>query len=160
MPLYPHVNGREDRLEGMTDRLVARVRRANAGDAGPLDGWQAYLQRFAHAVRDIAIDHPLSADRHAPSGRPVAATAAAQRGRRRGLPRRADRAAFDRSSGRRRLPLNEGDAPVPTGDDGLDLASYPTVIRLRATLSVDHSSAEFEQGLEALLDRLDLHLSQ
>ena len=59
MSLYRHVNGREDLLEGMTDRLVAQLRRDYSGDAGPLDGWQAYLQRFAHAVRDVAVDHPL-----------------------------------------------------------------------------------------------------
>jgi TetR/AcrR family tetracycline transcriptional repressor len=189
MSLYRHVNGREDLLEGMTERLVAQVRRDNPGDAGPLDGWQAYLQRFAHAVRAVAIDHPLVfpliATRHpaAPWLRPPLRSVAVVEDFLDALTARGltDRQAVDvyrsftsfllghllletammgASTAPVEEPLNEGDAPVPTGDDGLDLASYPTVLRLRATLSVDHSSIEFEQGLEALLDRLDLHLSQ
>lgn len=59
MTLYRHVNGREDLLEGMTSRLVAQVRSDPDGPAGPQDGWQSYLQWFAHGVRDVAIAHPL-----------------------------------------------------------------------------------------------------
>lgn len=56
--------------------------------------------------------------------------------------------------------MDEGDAQTPTRDTGLDLSDYPLVNALRSALTEDHSAAEFEAGLEALLDRLDLHLSQ
>ena len=62
-------------------------------------------------------------------------------------------------------PLDEGGATVPSPDRGepggeLDLSSCPTVLRLREQLSVHEPAEDFEQSLEALLDRLDRELSQ
>ena len=60
-------------------------------------------------------------------------------------------------------PLDEGDADVRAdidGVDGLDLADCPTVLRLQGPLTVHEPGEEFEQSLEALLDRLDRELSQ
>ena len=58
MSLYRYVNGREDLLEGIVDRMVDDLhvdpRRANSWR----DGWQAYLQWLAHAVRRLARQHP------------------------------------------------------------------------------------------------------
>src|SRR4051794_30389855 len=51
MALYRHVNGREDLLEGIVDRVMEEVD-GEPGDAlSPADGWQAYLQWLAHQVR-------------------------------------------------------------------------------------------------------------
>jgi len=58
------------------------------------------------------------------------------------------------------LALDEGEAPIPEDDAELDLEDFPTVERLRAALSEDHSKAEFEIGLEALIERIELHISQ
>jgi TetR/AcrR family tetracycline transcriptional repressor len=44
MSLYRHVNGREDLLEGVVDRMVARLQlRPDQEQLGPADGWQSYL---------------------------------------------------------------------------------------------------------------------
>ena len=81
MSLYRHVNGREDLLEGIVDRLVGHLHlRPDAGQLGPTDGWQAYLQWLAHGVRVAGRRAPegLPADRDPASGRTLAAAAAAQ----------------------------------------------------------------------------------
>ncbi len=63
-------------------------------------------------------------------------------------------------------PLDEGGAVAPTTDaaggseEELDLSECPTVLRLRPELSVHEPAEDFEQSLEALLDRLDRELSQ
>ena len=58
------------------------------------------------------------------------------------------------------LALDEGESRIPEDDAELDLEDFPTVERLRAALSEDHSKAEFEIGLEALIERIELHISQ
>src|SRR5687768_10459107 len=58
MSLYHHVNGREDLLEGMIDRVVAKVGLPDDTAVGPVDGWQTLLQHVAHDVRAVAIEHP------------------------------------------------------------------------------------------------------
>ena len=58
------------------------------------------------------------------------------------------------------VPLDEGDAQVPNQDGRVDLSGNPSVARLRPLLSEDRSREEFEISLEALLDRLELTLSQ
>jgi hypothetical protein len=49
-------------------------------------------------------------------------------------------------------------------DDGAPpqrkLVGYPCLQHLQPTLSRDHSTAEFEEGLEALLDRLELLIAR
>ena len=69
MSLYRHVNGREDLLEGVVDRMVACLRlHPDQEQLGPADGWQSYLQWLAHSVRALAREHPnafpLIATRH------------------------------------------------------------------------------------------------
>lgn len=189
MSLYRYVSGREDLLEGIVARLVASVSTDPGTHLAPADGWQSYLQWFAHSVRQVALDHPLLfplvATRHpsAPWLRPPLRSVAIVEDFldaliARGVAR--DQAvAVYRSftgfllghllletvtlgavAGPVEEPLNEGGADVATGDDAVDLDDYPTVRGLRDELSQDHTEAEFEQGLEALLDRLDLRLSQ
>lgn len=58
------------------------------------------------------------------------------------------------------VPLDEGDAAIPNRDGDVDLTGSPTILRMRSLLSEDHSLDEFEAGLETLLDRLELELSQ
>ncbi len=189
MSLYRHVNGREDLLEAVTGELVDQIA-VDPGDAlEPLDGWQSYLQWFAHSVRDVALAHPLLfplvATRHpaAPWLRPPLRSirvveqfldALIARGLEPAQAVEIYRSFTTFLLGHLLLetvnqgattapveePLDEsGEAPA-TGDQDLELADYPTVSALRAQLSEDHTRAEFEQGLEALLDRLDLAISQ
>jgi TetR/AcrR family tetracycline transcriptional repressor len=189
MSLYRHVNGREDLLEGITGELVAHLHTDAALPTGQLDGWQGYLQRFAHSVRDVALAHPLLfpliATRHPAASwlRPPLRSIAAVENFLNALTARGltdqeavdvyrsftsfllgqlllETASMGAPTSPAEEPLNEGDADTPTTDAELDLSRYPTVTRLQAALSDHDSATEFEQALEALLDRLDLHLSQ
>jgi len=61
MSLYRYVNGREDLLEGIVDRMVSELHlRYDDALLTATDGWQAYLQWLAHGVRSLARDHPRS----------------------------------------------------------------------------------------------------
>jgi len=189
MSLYRYVNGREDLIEGVTSQLVEQVS-SDPGDLlGPGAGWQSYLQWFAHSVRDVAIAHPLLfpliATRHPgatwlrPPLRSVRVVedfldALMERGLTEtqavGVYRTftsfllghllLETVNMGATTSPAEEPLDEGDAALPSADADLDLDDYPTVRRLRPILSEDHTAAEFEQGLEALLDRMDLRLSQ
>ncbi len=61
-------------------------------------------------------------------------------------------------------PLDEGGAAIVPDEAvtarEIDLDRSPTVLRLREQLSLHDPREEFEQSLEALLDRLDRELSQ
>ena len=189
MSLYHHVNGREDLLEGMVDRLVENFRVQPHDPLGPADGWQAYLQRLANSVRALAVKHPdafpLVATRHpaAPWLRPPLRSLAVvedfleamtQRGLRPAQAVHAYKMFTSFLLGHLLLevasagaqtapieePLDEGDAAVPNQDEQLDVADFPLVTEFRGLLTRHDPDDEFEQSLEALLDRLDLELSQ
>jgi TetR/AcrR family transcriptional regulator, tetracycline repressor protein len=189
MSLYYHVNGREDLLEGMVGEIVSGVQLPGADDLGPQDHWQVFLQFVAHQVREVATAHPnlfpLVATRPpaAPWLRPplrslelveefLSGLVA------RGLPDDAavqvykvftsfllgqlllEVAQLGAETGPPDEPLDEGGADVPPESEQEDLAGRPTVLRLRDRLAHHDTRAEFEQALEALLDRLDRELSQ
>jgi TetR/AcrR family transcriptional regulator, tetracycline repressor protein len=189
MSLYHHVNGREDLLEGMVAQLVDDVSIPTQDTLGPADGWQAFLQHVAHEIKQLADEHPnlfpLVATRPpaAPWLRPplrslriVEAFLDGLTGR--GLPD--DQAVYvykvfttfllghlllevaqaGAATGPVDEPLDEGDAPVPNGDQQIEIDDFPTVVRLSPQLRVHDADVEFERALESLLDRLDGELSQ
>ena len=190
MSLYRYVNGREDLLEGIVDRLVEQLHlRPEDGELGPVDGWQAYLQWLAHGVRGLAVEHPhvfpLIATRHpaAPWLRPPLRslrvveeflTTLIERGFSDERAVTAYRAFSSFLLGHLLLevtvrgartsppeePLDEGDSDVPNSDQKLDLADYPNLHRLEPELSEDHADAEFERALEDLLDHLDRRIAE
>lgn len=189
MSLYRYVNGREDLLEGVVDQLVSSIEVEPGTRMEPGDGWQAFLQWFAHDVRRLALAHPaafpLIATRHpsAPWLRPPLRSLQVVEAFLTGLRSRgfSDRQAVNayRSFSSFLLghlllecamrgaetspaeePLDEGDADRPNKDAQLDLSDYPTVARLQGPLTEDHTEAEFEEALEHLLIRMDLELSQ
>lgn len=189
MSLYRYVNGREDLLEAVVDKLVNELRVDPQGNMDPMDGWQAFLQWMAHEVRRLSLEHPnafpLIATRHpaAPWLRPPLRSLHVVEDFIDGLTTRGftDRQAVvayrsftsfllghllleaatrGASTAPLEEPLNEGDAAIPNSDVDLDLSDYPAVTRLRDELSEDHTEEEFERALEALLERLDLNLSQ
>jgi len=150
----------------------------------PIDGWHAYLQRLAHGVRAVARAHPhifpLIATRHpaAPWLRPplrslrvvedFLATLISHH-----LSDDHAVQAYRTFSGfllghlllevsllgaqtaPAEEPLDEGDSNVPNADQQLHLENFPHIQRLQPRLSEDHATAEFEQALDDLLDRLD-----
>jgi TetR/AcrR family tetracycline transcriptional repressor len=189
MSLYRYVNGREDLLEGVVDRLVDQIRVDPETRMEPQDGWQAFLQWLAHSVRDLALSHPsifpLIATRHpsAPWLRPPLRslriveeflTSLTARGFTEVQAVRTYRTFSSFLLGHLLLevatigaetspveePLDEGNSSLPGGAQDLDLEGFSTIKRLRPLLSEDHTEEEFEQALEALLDRIDLDLSQ
>lgn len=189
MSLYHHVNGRADLLEGMVDALVAQVQADPTTRLEPSDGWQAYLQALARSVRRVARDNPqafpLVATQHpaAPWLRPplrslelvedFLTTLTA-----RGFPDEVavstyktfssfllghlllEIAGSGNATAQPHLPINEGDAEVPTGDELQNVEDFPVVLRLQHLLAEDRADREFEEALEALLDRLDNQFSQ
>ena len=189
MSLYYHVNGRQDLLEGMVGEIVSTVRLPPVESIGPLDRWQVFLQLVAHEVRGVATAHPnlfpLIATRPpaAPWLRPplrslpiVEDFLGGLVGR--GLPDDAavhvykvftsfllgqlllEVAQLGAETGPAEEPLYEGDADVPAREPQPQLDTAPTVLRLQERLTEHDAQAEFEQALEALLDRLDRELSQ
>jgi AcrR family transcriptional regulator len=189
MSIYHHVNGREDLLDAVVDQLVAEVRVDPETALGPSDGWQAYLQVLARSVHRLAVEHPLAfplvATRHPAAAwlRPPLRSVAVVEDfllamTSRGLDDRAavhvykvftsfllghlllEVAAAGASTGPVEEPLDEGGSRVTDEGAELDLDAYPTVLRLRPQLARDDAEEQFERALEAVLDRLDLELSQ
>lgn len=187
MAIYRYLPGREalleaviaEVLEGLHDRLDEHLTQT----------WQGYLQAYAHEVRTIAIDHPqvfpLVATKHpaAPWLRPplrsielvedflatlsmhgfsddhVAETYRAFTSFLLGhlLLECGIRGA---NTGPIEEPLNEGGADVVSDDGDSGLSGAPTIRRLRTLLSEDHAETEFEMAVEALLDRIEMTISQ
>lgn len=189
MAIYRHVNGREDLLEGVVDRLVATLQIDPGHEMEPLDGWQAFLQWMAHDVRRMALEHPkafpLVATRHpaAPWLRPPLRSLRVVEEFLHGLLARGfteeqavrayriftsflighlllESAARGGDLSPASVPLDEGEAAIPNRDARLDLDEFPTVVRLAGELEADHVDADFEESLEHLLERLDHELSQ
>jgi TetR/AcrR family transcriptional regulator, tetracycline repressor protein len=190
MSLYRYVNGREDLLEGIVDRMGAELHlRRDHEELHSTTGWQAYLQWLAHAVRALAREHPnlfpLMATRHpaAPWLRPPLRslrvvedflTTLISRGFSDARAVMAYRAFSSFLLGYLLLeatllgartapaeePLDEGDSDVPGADQDIDLDGFPHIRRLEVQLSEDHAGAEFEQALEDLLDRLDRFITE
>jgi TetR/AcrR family transcriptional regulator, tetracycline repressor protein len=186
MALYRHVNGREDLLEAMVSQLTSRLERSPESQLGTDVGWQGYLQSLAHAVRDVAFEHPqvfpLVATRHpaAPWLRPPLRSlelveeflvALTSRGFTDDQAVSAYRAFTSFLVGHLLLDvaqmgasiteetLDEGGASSPNGTT-TSLAEFPNVKRLKPLLSEDRSQEEFESALEDLLDRIDRVVSQ
>jgi AcrR family transcriptional regulator len=178
MALYHHVPGREALLDAVVESVVDELYGDPEVHLEAHGGWVDYLQRLAHGLRRIALAHPevfpLVATRPpaAPWIRPPlrslrwiesmlqVMTAAGFRD--------ADAATAYRAFssfllghlllevsglGVQTTPVEEPDvSPVE------DLSAYPIVRRLESELSGDHAVPDFEEALEALLDRVALLL--
>lgn len=183
MALYRYVSSKEDLLDQVVDHLVADMRRDDAVPMAPRDGWQDFLQRLAHGVRRVALEHPkafpLVASRppEAPWLRPPLRSVDWVEVFLSGLISDGftDRAAVAGYRaftsfllGHLLLEVSTHGAdvgPLDVLDDGTEddtesSSDHPTVHRLRSDLSQDHAAAEFEEALEALLDRLTLIRSE
>jgi AcrR family transcriptional regulator len=175
MALYRYVPSKEDLLDAVVEFLVAGVRADEVVLDAPQDGWQDFLQRLAHGVRRMALAHPkafpLVASRpaEAPWLRPPLRSLDWVETFLSGLLSEgfSDEAALEGYRaytsfllGHLLLEVAVHGADVgpldvlddQTGEPGL--SDFPTVARLRKPLSEDHSAVEFEEALEALLDRM------
>ncbi|HEX8345001.1 MAG TPA: TetR/AcrR family transcriptional regulator C-terminal domain-containing protein [Actinoplanes sp.] len=178
MALYRYVPGREALLDGIVETVVDELYGDPDVHLRAHAGWEDYLQRLAHGLRRIALAHPqvfpLVATRPpaAPWVRPPlrslrwiesmldVMTSA-------GFSDEAAAAVYRAFSsfllghlllevsahGVETGPVEEPEVP-PTGD----LSGYPILRRLEQQLSQDVAAADFEEALEALLDRVALLL--
>ena len=182
MSLYRYVPGKEDLLDAVVDSLVLSMAKDDEVLDTPRDGWQDFLQRLAHGVRRVALEHPkafpLVASRppEAPWLRPPLRSIDWVEDFLDGLISEGftDESAVGAYRGFTSFLLGHlllevathgGDiGPLDVIDDGSpdydDLDAAPTVRRLRDALSEDHAAVEFEEALENLLDRLALLRSE
>lgn len=176
MSLYRYVPGKEDLLDAVVERLVGDLREDPDVLAEPRSGWQDFLQRLAHGVRRVALAHPVafplvaSRPPEAPWLRPPLRSLDWVETFLAGLTAEgftddgavaAYRAFTSFLLGHLLLEvagLGADLGPLDVLDDGEEesLRDHPTVARLRPGLREDHASAEFEEALETLLDRLAL----
>jgi AcrR family transcriptional regulator len=182
MALYRYVPGREDLLDAVVGRIIEQMQQDDVVGS-PQDGWRDFLQRMAHGVRRIALDHPkvfpLVASRppEAPWLRPPLRSVAwvetfLQGLRQEGFSDDAAVATYRAftsfllghlllevaSHGAEVAPLGVLDSENDPGSS--ELAPYPAVRELRSALSVDRSAVEFEDSLEELLNRIALIAAQ
>ncbi|OBH18547.1 TetR/AcrR family transcriptional regulator [Mycolicibacter terrae] len=183
MALYRYVHGRGDLLTGVVDHIIDRLYADQLAARRQEDGWQDYLMRLAHGVRQIALDHPevfpLVATQapEAPWVRPPLRSlrwmesfldTLISYGFDDGAAVVAYRSYTTFLIGHLLLEVSEHGAELHPEEALLedsvrpvrDLTSYPHLQRLQPMLSQDHSSAEFEEALEAMLDRLELLLAR
>ncbi|WP_284042713.1 TetR/AcrR family transcriptional regulator C-terminal domain-containing protein [Actinoplanes sp. M2I2] len=174
MALYRYVPGREALLDGVVETVVDELFGDPDVHLEARAGWADYLRRLAHGLRRIALAHPevfpLVATRPpaAPWIRPplrslrwiesmlTVMTSA-------GFSDEAAAAAYRAFSsfllGHLLLEVSArgveaGLDAVPTGD----LSAYPILRRMEPHLARDGAAQDFEEALEALLDRVTLLL--
>ena len=177
MSMYRYVPSREDLLDAVVQRITEEVEGDEDVYPEPRNGWQDFLIRLAHGVRRVALKHPkvfpLVASRplEAPWLRPPLRSLLWVERFLQAL--QADGFDDDEVAGAYRaytsfllghllLEVSTHGADVGPLDvladdeDPGGLAEYPTVGRLRRQLSENHAALEFEDGLEELLNRLQV----
>jgi AcrR family transcriptional regulator len=178
MALYRYLPGREALLDGVVETVVEEL----FGDPGvhleAHAGWVDYLQRLAHGLRRIALAHPevfpLVATRPpaAPWVRPPLRSlrwieslleVMTEAGFSDENAAAVYRAFSSFLLGYLLLEVaSHGVETGPVEEPGVpaveDLSDYPILRRLEPHLSVDVAAQDFEEALEALLDRIALLL--
>lgn len=184
MALYRYVHGRGDLLTAVVSRIIDQLHDDQLAARRQEDGWQDYLVRLAHGVRQIALDHPevfpliATQPPDAPWVRPPlrslrwmetflstllsygfddTAAVAAYRSYTTFL---LGQLLLEVSARGAELSPEQAILDSQTDSPDAGRVHYPHLNRLRPMLSEDHSAAEFEDGLEALLDRIEVGLSR
>lgn len=178
MALYRYVPGREALLDGVVETVVDELFGDPDVHLEAHAGWVDYLQRLAHGLRRIALAHPevfpLIATRPpaAPWVRPplrslrwIESLLEVMTGA--GFSDE-DAAAVYRAFSSFLLGylllevsshgVETGPVEEPDVSSIEDLSHYPILQRLEPHLSVDVAAQDFEEALEALLDRVALLL--
>ncbi|HSP60492.1 MAG TPA: TetR family transcriptional regulator [Ornithinimicrobium sp.] len=179
MALYRHVEGREEVLEAVVDRLLSDLDLPE-----PTGPWEDYLSAFARAVRTLSQRHPqafpLVATNHPAAPwlcPPLRSLALVDRFfadlRELGWDRESSVEVYQAfasfllgfllletaRAGAGTAPpdvsLDEGGDGGPRGPDReLDVTAYPTLLDLRPLLESDRCEEEFRTGFDSLLERL------
>jgi len=180
MSLYRYVPGRENLLDAVVESITGQLDRDPEVLHEPHDGWEDFLVRLAHGVRRVALAHPkafpLVASRplEAPWLRPPLRSLTWVERFLVGL----SAEGFDDDSavgayraftsfllGHLLLEVSTQGADVgpldvlEEDDKPGSLDEYPTVARLRSSLSQDHAAIEFEDALDELVNRVALMIS-
>ena len=178
MALYRYVPGREALLDGVVETVVDELLGDPDVHLEAHAGWVDYLQRLAHGLRRIALAHPevfpLIATRptEAPWIRPplrslrwIESLLEVMTGA--GFSDQNAAAVYRAFSGFllgslllevSALGVETGPVEEPDVAPAGDLSRYPLVKRLEPHLSIDVAAQDFEEALEALLDRVALLL--
>lgn len=178
MALYRYIPGREALLDGVVETVVDELFGDPDVHLEGHAGWVDYLQRLAHGLRRIALAHPevfpLVATRP-PAAPWVRPPLRSLRWIESLLEVMTDAGFSDENAaavyrafssfllgylllevsarGVETGPVEEPDTPPQE-----DLGKYPVLQRLEPHLSVDVAAQDFEEALEALLDRVALLL--
>lgn len=180
MALYRHVHGRQDLLGGIVDHLVDQLYDDQLAARRQEDGWQDYLVRLAHGVRAIAVAHPHlfpTLATRAPEAPWVRPPLRSLRWMETFLDTLIGYGFSDRAAvsayrsyttfllGHLLLEVAARGASLSPVEDELPaklmrgLSGYPHLQRMQDQLSEDHTATEFEEALEAMIDRLELGAS-
>jgi AcrR family transcriptional regulator len=182
MALYRYVPSREDLLDGVVDTVLEALHHDPEVHLHAKHGWQNYLQRLAHGIRRIALEHPavfpLMATRP-PAAPWIRPPLRSLRWLESFFSVMADAGFSDEDAviayrayttfllGHLLLEVSHGTGALPGDDDDSDaapvgrdrdvgLGDYPHLRRLEPLLDQDETVREFEEALESLLDRLEL----
>jgi AcrR family transcriptional regulator len=178
MALYRYVPGREALLDGVVETVVDELYGDPDVHLEAHSGWIDYLHRLAHGLRRIALAHPevfpLVATRPpaAPWIRPPLRSlrwieSMLQVMTSAGFSDEAAAAVYRAFSsfllGHLLLEVSghgveTGPVEEPDVSPVEDLSAYPILRRLEPHLAQDAAAADFEEALEALLDRIALLL--
>jgi AcrR family transcriptional regulator len=177
MSLYRYVPGRESLLDSVVESITGQLEVDPEVHHEPHDGWEDFIVRLAHGVRRVALSHPkvfpLVASRplEAPWLRPPLRSLVwverfivglCQEGFDDDSAVGAYRAFTSSLLGHLLLEVSShgadvGPLDVLEEDTGTGpLGAYPTVARLRSSLSEDQSAVEFEDALDELVNRIAL----
>jgi AcrR family transcriptional regulator len=174
MALYRYVPGREALLDGVVEAVVDEI----LDDPETHTGWVDYLQQLAHGLRGMALAHPevfpLIATRPpaAPWIRPPLRSLRSIESLLTVMTEAGfsdeNAAAVYRSFSSfllgylllevSSLGVETGPIDEPDVEPTDDLADYPLLRRLKPHLSLDMAGQDFDEALEALLDRVSLLL--
>ncbi len=182
MALYRYVHSRAELLTAVVNHVVDKLYADQLAARRQEDGWQDYLLRLAHGVRQLALAHPqvfplvTTEAPEAPWLRPplrslrwmetfldtllsygfddTAAVTAYRTFTTFLLGHLLLEVATHGADLTSEELVEEPDQPDPS------LSAYPHLQRLQPLLSADSSTAEFEESLEAVLDRLELLLTR
>ena len=178
MALYRYLPGREALLDAVVEAVVDELYADPELRLEAHTGWVDYLQRLAHGLRRIALAHPevfpLVATRPpaAPWIRPPLRSLRSIESLLQVMTEAGfsdeDAAAVYRSFSSfllghlllevSSMGVETGPVEEPDMSEAEDVAAYPIVQRMEPHLSEDHAAEDFEEALEALLDRIGLLL--
>ncbi len=178
MALYRYVPGREALLDGVVEAVVDELFQDPDVHLEAHAGWVDYLQRLAHGLRRIALTHPevfpLVATRP-PAAPWVRPPLRSLRWIESLLQVMTDAGFSDENAAAVYRTFSSfllgylllevaghgveiGPVEEPDVTPAEDLSSYPLLQRLEPHLSLDFAAQDFDEALEALLDRVALLL--